>query len=134
MIKLLRDVREQQINNRIRSGVDWQGWSTEDERKTALVFTTENGEHIDSCVMYRHCKKMMEAVGATDSRVHTLRHSYAVLSLQNGDDIKTIQSNLGHATSSFTLDVYGHCSDRMKQESADRMEAYYQQMKAEKVG
>lgn len=44
--------------------------------------------------------------------------------LQKGDDIKTLQSKLGHATASFTLDVYGHVSERMKKESANRMEKF----------
>jgi len=35
-----------------------------------------------------------------------------------------VQSNLGHATAAFTLDVYGHVSEKMKQDSANRMEAY----------
>lgn len=39
--------------------------------------------------------------------------TYAVLSLQNGDDIKTVQGNLGHATAAFTLDVYGHAAGRI---------------------
>ena len=43
-------------------------------------------------------------------------------SIENGDDIKTVQTNLGHATAAFTLDVYGHASQKMKQQSADRME------------
>ena len=53
-----------------------------------------------------------------------MRHTYAVVSLQNGDDIKTVQSNLGHVSAAFTLDVYGHASDRMKDESSIRMERY----------
>ena len=39
-------------------------------------------------------------------------------------DIKTVQGNLGHATAAFTLDVYGHVTDQMKQASAARMEGY----------
>ncbi len=50
--------------------------------------------------------------------------TFAVLSLQNGDDLKTVQDNLGHATAAFTLDVYGHVSQKMREESAARMEAY----------
>lgn len=38
--------------------------------------------------------------------------------------IKTVQANLGHATAAFTLDVYGHVTDQMKQESARRMDSY----------
>lgn len=53
-----------------------------------------------------------------------LRHSYAVAALRAGDDIKTVQGNLGHHAASFTLDVYGHVTEEMKQASADRMEQY----------
>ena len=31
---------------------------------------------------------------------------------------------MGHATAAFTLDVYGHVSERMKDDSAKRMQAY----------
>ena len=57
-------------------------------------------------------------------------HTYAVAALQEGDDIKTVQSNLGHATASFTLDVYGHVSEKMKQDSANRMEKFIEKIKA----
>ena len=48
----------------------------------------------------------------------------AMLSLQNGDDVKTVQENLGHATAAFTLDKYDHVSERMRKESAARMYTY----------
>ena len=41
-----------------------------------------------------------------------------------GDDIKTVQETLGHATATFTLDVYAHVTGQMKQASAARMDAY----------
>ncbi len=44
-------------------------------------------------------------------------------------DVKTVQTNLGHASAAFTLDVYGHVSDRMQRESADRMERYIASLK-----
>ena len=66
--------------------------------------------------------------GLPDVRMHDLRHSFAVASIESGDDIKTVQSNLGHATASFTLDVYGHVSQKMRQQSADRMEEFIQKV------
>lgn len=57
-------------------------------------------------------------------RFHELRHSYAVAAIKSGDDIKTVQGNLGHATAAFTLDVYGHVTDQMQQASAARMDAF----------
>ena len=32
--------------------------------------------------------------------------------LRSGDDVKTVQENLGHVTAAFTLDVYGHISEK----------------------
>lgn len=67
-------------------------------------------------------------MGLPDVRFHDLRHSYAVAAIRSGDDIKTVQGNLGHATASFTLDVYGHVTDQMKRESANRMQQYIQRV------
>lgn len=44
--------------------------------------------------------------------------------LRSGDDIKTVQENLGYVTALFTLGVYGHVTDQMKQVRAARMEVY----------
>ena len=54
----------------------------------------------------------------------------AVAAIRAGDDIKTVQGNLGHATAAFTLDVYGHVTDQMKRESADRMERFIRTVSA----
>ena len=45
-----------------------------------------------------------------------------------GDDIKTVSENLGHATVAFTLDVYGHVTEIMRKDSADRMQAYIESL------
>ena len=63
-------------------------------------------------------------IGLRDVRFHDLRHTYAVNSLRAGDDIKTVQENLGHATAGFTLSTYAHSTPGMKQESAHRMENF----------
>ena len=118
-----RQYREQTLQ-RLKMGDVWQGWRDEKERKTALVFTTAEGNNISPTSLRYHFKKLMTDIGLPACRVHDLRHTFAVLSLQNGDDIKTVQENLGHATAAFTLDVYGHVSERMKDESAKRMQAY----------
>lgn len=113
-----------QAAQRLLAGDLWEGWQNEQERKTALVFTTATGGNFSPQTVLNHYKKIAAKIGIPESRVHDLRHTFAVLSLQNGDDIKTVQGNLGHATAAFTLDVYGHVSERMKDDSAARMEAY----------
>ena len=75
-------------------------------------------------------KKVVADIGIPKARFHDLRHSYAVASIRAGDDIKTVQENLGHATAAFTLNVYAHVTDQMKKESADRMQQYIQSVSA----
>lgn len=128
VMQLLKQRQREQIEQRMRAGEFWEGWKNEKERESGLVFTTLTGGNLSPQTVYNHCKKVLESIGAGDRCVHDLRHTYAVLSLQNGDDIKTVQGNLGHATAAFTLDVYGHVSERMKEDSAARMERYMSEM------
>lgn len=74
--------------------------------------------------VYHNFKRVVETIGIPSARFHDLRHSYAVAAIRSGDDIKTVQGNLGHATASFTLDTYAHFTDQMKRDSAARMEEH----------
>jgi len=123
--KVLEQQKKKQESFKESAGDAWQGYKDDKERKTSLVFTTPLGGPINPKTIYLHYKKIANRIDLTESRVHDLRHTYAVLALQNGDEVKTVQDNLGHATASFTLDVYGHTTDRMKQESANRMQSFY---------
>ena len=96
-----------------------------------LVFTNEFGRHLCHFTVYKAYKKIVAEIGLPEERFHDLRHSYAVAALECGDDIKTVQGNLGHATASFTLDVYGHVSQKMRQQSAERMEGFIQRTNTE---
>ncbi len=66
----------------------------------------------------------MVKLGHPEARFHDLRQTYAAAAIKSGDDIKTVQENLGHATAAFTLNVYGHVTSRMKQVSASRTEQF----------
>ena len=88
------------------------------------MFTDELGAHLKIPTVYHNFKRIAASIGLPDLRLHDLRQSYATAAIHSGDDIKTVQGNLGHATAAFTLDVYGHLTDQMKQASAERMERY----------
>lgn len=124
VMELMKKRYEQQIRQKEEASFAWVGWHTEAEHRTALAFTTIFGTPLQPQTTYNHFKKLAVEIGAPNARVHDLRHTYAVLSLQNGDDVKTVQGNLGHATAAFTLDVYGHVSEAMKEASSSRMEQY----------
>ena len=121
MVRLLKVKEEKrwQEQKRELAGSAWDNsWN--------LVFTNELGRHLCHVTVYKHFKETVKKIGLPEERFHDLRHSYAVVSIESGDDIKTVQGNLGHATASFTLDVYGHISQKMRQQSADRMERFIQ--------
>lgn len=112
----LKRVKHQQLLNRLQHGQDWFD--------SGFVFTNELGEHLKDYTVYKNYKQIVKQIGLEEARFHDLRHSYAVASIKSGDDIKTVQEHLGHATASFTLDVYGHVTEKMQQESAARMEKF----------
>lgn len=123
VMKALREQRRDQAEMQLRAG---SAWNNPDN----LVFTNELGRHLIHVSVYKSFKAIASSIGVPEARFHDLRHSYAVASLQAGDDLKTVQENLGHATASFTLDVYGHVTEKMKQESAERMEGFIQRLRA----
>ena len=89
-----------------------------------LIFTSETGGPLAQYNVVKDFGKLATAAGLEGVRFHDCRHTYAVNAIWSGDDIKTIQGNLGHATAAFTLDRYGHFTERMKQDSAARMEGF----------
>lgn len=116
VVSILRRVKHKQLENRIRYGECWEN--------TGFVFTDELGQHLKPQNVYREFKRIVASMGTPQTRFHDLRHSYAVAAIRSGDDIKTVQENLGHATAAFTLDTYGHVTTQMKQDSANRMEQF----------
>ena len=101
---------------------------------SGFVFTNGIGDRLSYRTVYDCFKRIMAQIGSPSTHFHDLRHTFAVMSLQAGDDIKTVQGNLGHHTAAFTLDVYDHVTDQMKQESAGRIQRYIDSIKREKKG
>ena len=94
------------------------------DNRENLVFTTELGRYINNKTLWMNFKRIAKELGMEELRFHDLRHTFSVNSLQAGDDIKTVQENLGHATAAFTLSTYAHATPGMKRESANRMDAF----------
>lgn len=114
----LRAERTLQLQNRLKAGSAWNNeWN--------LVFTNKLGRHYAINSYYRKFKRIVTEIGRPDARPHDLRHTCATAAIAAGADIKSVQELMGHATAAFTLDKYGHTSEKMKQDTADRLQAYY---------
>lgn len=118
VVNALKRHKVRQTEARLKAGPLWQ--------EEGFVFTDEVGHRLSPNTVYHNYKRLVASIGLPEARLHDLRHSYAVASLRAGDDIKTVQSNLGHHTAAFTLDVYGHVTEEMKRASAERMEKFIQ--------
>ena len=116
VIQLFRLQKLEQNSMRMEAGDAWE--------EHCLIFTNQTGGYLSYRTVYDCFKRIVRNIGAPATRFHDLRHTFAVASIKSGDDIKTVQENLGHATAAFTLDVYGHVTKQMKQDSAARMEQF----------
>lgn len=69
-------------------------------------------------------KKLLKDAG----RFHDLRHSFAITALQNGVDVKTVSSMLGHYDAGFTLRTYTHATRQKQDEAAATMGSFMAQI------
>lgn len=115
--KLLKAHRAAQAHMALKAGPAWHNHLN-------LVFTNSLGRYVSPNSLSRDFKRVVCKIGRPELRFHDLRHTYATLALRAGDNVKTVQDNLGHATAAFTLDVYGHVTNDMKKESAQRIEQF----------
>jgi integrase len=92
--------------------------------KQNLVFPTVNGETIcHGNMLRRHFYPAVKEAGLKHLRFHDLRHTYASLLIDQGENIKYIQMQLGHSSPTITLNVYAHLLNKQNHESAIRLES-----------
>lgn len=81
-------------------------------------------EHIidHNNLLKRHYERALKKANLPKIRFHDLRHTYASLLIEQRENIKYIQSQLGHSSPNVTLNVYAHLMKPANQEAAPRLE------------
>ena len=93
------------------------------KNKLDLIFPNKAGEPINySNMVQRHFLPALQGAELPRVRFHDLRHSYASLMINQGENIKYIQTQLGHSSPTVTLNVYAHLMKPTNQEAACRLE------------
>lgn len=88
-----------------------------------LVFPSETGTPIGCFNMVRrHFNPALKRAGLPRIRYHSLRHFYASLLLGQGESVKYVQTQLGHASPVITLNVYQHLMKETNQEAVCKLE------------
>ncbi len=87
------------------------------------IFKTRCGRPMNSDYLAREFKRLLREAGLPQMRLYDLRHTAATLALAAGVPVKVVSEQLGHAPSSFTLDVYAHVLPHMQADAAKRVAA-----------
>ena len=97
----------------------------EDFVDSKALFTDDCGNPLRSETLSNEYKDFMDS-HADEIRylnLHALRHTFASLALKNNADIKSVQSILGHADASTTLNTYACAYEDKKRSVIEDMEA-----------
>ena len=88
-----------------------------------FVFRNSEGNLLDpDSLVKRQFLSALERAGVKRVRFHDLRHTNVALRLEQGQNIKYIQNQLGHASIQTTIDRYGHLLKDVNMEQAMKLE------------
>jgi len=105
-----------QQDNRILLGEDYILKDSE------YVFTMEDGRLMKPQYVTHRLSKLIKKNGLKKIRFHDLRHSNASIMLDSGQNMKSIQEWLGHASDSTTANLYTHLTAGVKERAAEALE------------
>ncbi|OLS39190.1 site-specific integrase [Bacillus sp. MRMR6] len=89
-----------------------------------LVFCRNDGNYLPKSTLFNAFSRILKRAGLSSLPIHSLRHTHAVLALEAGVDMKTLQERLGHGSYQVTADVYSHVSKKMEITAIDKYEEY----------
>ena len=116
-IQLLGAHRIRQAEHRLQLGALWQ--------ENGLVFPSLIGTPWLARPFYRGYRGVLASSDIQDVATvnwHTLRHTAASQWLRHGADIFSVSRRLGHASASFTMDVYAHLLKGQQKQAAEALD------------
>ena len=87
------------------------------------VCCSSTGGYLNSSNFEKWWRAFREESGFEGLKYHELRHTQATLLLGSGVDVKTVQTRLGHADASITLNWYAHAMPGNDEQAANLLAA-----------
>ena len=108
-VNQLRLHRRRQLEDRMATGRRHKG---------GYVFAKADGSPIHPDLISQTFERLLAKIDLPRIRLHDLRHTHATILLQQGVNPKVVSERLGHASVSFTMDVYQHVLPGMQAQAA----------------
>ena len=113
VLKELKEHRKRQAQEKLFFGQAYQD--------NGLVFATEDGRPVDPRSFHRWHTAILKKANLPHVRIHDLRHSFASILADAGEDPETLRALLGHSRTSTTMDLYCHASEKGKRRAVNRL-------------
>lgn len=128
-VKTSNSVRKIKIDKTTMNKLkEWQLWLEKYcaelpmfQNEENLVYQNKYGHPVDvDNFTKRNFNRIITYAGLPKNvTLHSLRHTYATLLLENGVPANIVSAQLGHASTSITLSIYAHVTNNMEQSAAD---------------
>ncbi|MFA6076034.1 MAG: site-specific integrase [Negativicutes bacterium] len=84
------------------------------------INTQDNGKVVHPGSLYKIYKRILRVNGISEKRVHDLRHTFASMVIERGDNPKVLQELLGHSTINMSMH-YSHISENAKTRAIENL-------------
>lgn len=96
--------------------------------KSDFIFHDYFGKHLSYSYPGNYFRKVIKKLDIPWGTLHDLRHTYATNAIRAGDNIKSVQTNLGHATPAFTIERYASVTSDMIKESQEKLQSQFSRL------
>src|SRR5680860_87214 len=114
-LKVWRKQQAEEMRTWQEAGVKWP--------RSGYVFTLESGEPLHPGTVSARFNSIVHQTGLPSIRLHDLRHGVATMLLASGISPRTVSDRLGHSSTAFTMDVYGHVLPGAQEDAAATVSA-----------
>lgn len=110
-VDVLREHRREQQLRPVAVGADWH-----------FVFCGPDGGPLRASGLRPVFYELLAEADLPRKRFHDLRHAYASLQIEAGEELANISKALGHSNLSTTADIYAHLTPKSQRRMAETMD------------
>lgn len=115
LIDILKEYQRRYLTNKLKLGKDFADKGYVVSKPDGNPFTPQGISNSYLRFMKRHQDEIRYL------KFHGLRHTYASVLIEQGENPKTVQHNLGHADVSLTLQIYSHSYESAQKKAAETL-------------